>query len=232
MGLDLVDLVTEHGGSVADATEDTDTTGIGNSSSQLGAGSHVHTSQEDGVVDLEKIGDGSADLLCWGALVLVSGVSGCDCAHGCDTMRCDCDGRKRENDKLTRRGHFDGWYVQTTKNQWYHLLEEEEWARSREDKRAAASDVLSELEERGQVGRNPWILNDQLGRRCEGGVVWPDMCRGSLSWGPLVLIQPHLQRLGCVDCGARVRRCETWAEAPTGYRFPVQSIVCRCGDDG
>lgn len=64
MGLELVDLVAKHVGSVVDTTEHTETTGIGNSSSQLGAGSDVHAGQEDGVVDLEKIGDGSTDLLC------------------------------------------------------------------------------------------------------------------------------------------------------------------------
>ncbi len=64
MLLELGNLVLEHVGGVADTTDDAHATGVGDGGSQLGAGSDVHTSQEDGVVDLEKIGDRGADLLC------------------------------------------------------------------------------------------------------------------------------------------------------------------------
>ena len=64
--LELLDLVLEHVGGVVDAAEDSEAAGVGDSSRQLGAGSHVHASQEDGMLDLEKISDGGADLLCWG----------------------------------------------------------------------------------------------------------------------------------------------------------------------
>lgn len=62
--LELSNLLLEHVGGVADTTDDTHASGVGDGSSQLGAGGDVHTSQEDGVVDLEKIGDGGADFLC------------------------------------------------------------------------------------------------------------------------------------------------------------------------
>jgi hypothetical protein len=56
-------LLPEHLWGVSDTTNDTETTGVCDSGSQLGAGGHIHTSQEDWVVDLEKIGDGSAENL-------------------------------------------------------------------------------------------------------------------------------------------------------------------------
>jgi hypothetical protein len=64
VALQLGDLLTEHIRSITDTTDNTQTTGIGDSSRQLRAGGHVHTSQQNGVVDLEQIGDGSADDLC------------------------------------------------------------------------------------------------------------------------------------------------------------------------
>lgn len=59
--LQLGDLLLEHVRSVADTTDDTQTTGVGDSGGQLGASGHVHTSQQNWVVDLEQISDGSAD---------------------------------------------------------------------------------------------------------------------------------------------------------------------------
>jgi len=63
MRLELLNLLAEHVGGVADTTEDTETTGVGDSGSKVGTGSHVHASKQDGVLDLEKIREGSADLL-------------------------------------------------------------------------------------------------------------------------------------------------------------------------
>lgn len=62
--LELVNLLAEHLGGVTNTTDDTKTTGVSDCCSQLGPSSHVHACQHDGVVDLEQIGDGSADFLC------------------------------------------------------------------------------------------------------------------------------------------------------------------------
>lgn len=59
--LELSNLLLEHLGSIANTADDTQTTGISDSSSQLRAGGHVHACQQNGVVDLKQIGDGSAD---------------------------------------------------------------------------------------------------------------------------------------------------------------------------
>jgi hypothetical protein len=67
--LQLGDLLTEHIRSITNTTDNTQTTGIGDSSRQLRASGHVHTSQQNGVVDLKQIGDGSADDLCGGDIV-------------------------------------------------------------------------------------------------------------------------------------------------------------------
>jgi len=64
--LELGNLLAEHVGGVADTADDTETASVGDGSSQLGASGHVHAGQQDGVLDLEKIGDGRADLLCKG----------------------------------------------------------------------------------------------------------------------------------------------------------------------
>lgn len=69
VALQLGDLLTEHIRSITNTTDDTQTTGIGDRSSQLRAGGHVHTSQQNGVVDLKQIGDGSTDDLCGGDIV-------------------------------------------------------------------------------------------------------------------------------------------------------------------
>jgi hypothetical protein len=63
IALELVNLFPEHFGRVTDTTDDTETTSVGDGSGQLRAGSHVHTCQQDGVVDLEQIGEGGTDFL-------------------------------------------------------------------------------------------------------------------------------------------------------------------------
>ncbi len=63
IALELGNLVTEHLRSVSDTSDDTETTGVGDGRGQLGPGSHVHACQQDGVVDLEQISEGSLDFL-------------------------------------------------------------------------------------------------------------------------------------------------------------------------
>ena len=58
---------------------------------------------------------------------------------------------------------------------------------------------------------------------------WPDMCRGSLSWGALVRFQAPLQRLGLLwQRGRRAEVCglPTWTEAPTTV-FLYSQLGCR-----
>lgn len=69
VALQLGDLLAEHVRSVANTTDNTQTTGVGDGSRQLGASGHVHTSQQNGVVDLEQIGDRGTDNLCSGDIV-------------------------------------------------------------------------------------------------------------------------------------------------------------------
>jgi hypothetical protein len=64
VALQLGDLLTEHIRSITNTTDNAQTAGVGDSSRQLRASGHVHTSQQNGVVDLKQIGDGSADDLC------------------------------------------------------------------------------------------------------------------------------------------------------------------------
>lgn len=61
--LELGNLLTQHVGGVTDTTYDAQTAGIGNGCSQLGTSSNVHTSQQDGMLDLEQLGNGGANLL-------------------------------------------------------------------------------------------------------------------------------------------------------------------------
>lgn len=63
VALQLCNLFTEHFRCVADTTNDTQATSIGDSGGQLGTSGHIHTCQQDGVVDLEQIGEGGTDLL-------------------------------------------------------------------------------------------------------------------------------------------------------------------------
>lgn len=64
VALELGNLLLEHLWSVSDTADDAHTAGVGDGSRQLGTGGDVHAGQQDGVLDLEKIGDGCADLLC------------------------------------------------------------------------------------------------------------------------------------------------------------------------
>jgi hypothetical protein len=63
VALELSNLLSQHVRCVTDTTDDTKTASIGNSSSKLGPSSHVHTSQYDGVLDLQQISELRADLL-------------------------------------------------------------------------------------------------------------------------------------------------------------------------
>lgn len=67
--LQLGDLLLQHFWSIADTTDDTQTTGVGDRGRQLRASGHVHTSQQDRVVDLEQISNGSADKL-WSRVIV------------------------------------------------------------------------------------------------------------------------------------------------------------------
>lgn len=62
--LEFRDLLAKHVGGVADTANDAHSTGVGNCSSQLRTSSNIHTSEQDGVLDLEKIRDGGSNLLC------------------------------------------------------------------------------------------------------------------------------------------------------------------------
>lgn len=64
VALELGNLLSEHIGGIADTADDTEATGIADSSSQLGTGSDVHAGQQHGVLDPEEIGDRGTDLLC------------------------------------------------------------------------------------------------------------------------------------------------------------------------
>lgn len=59
--LELGDLLLEHLGGVADTADNTETASVGDGSGELGAGSDVHASKNDGVVDLEELGELSGD---------------------------------------------------------------------------------------------------------------------------------------------------------------------------
>lgn len=100
MRLELVDLVAKHVGGVVDATKDTHAAGVGDSRGQLGASSDVHAGKQDGVVDLEKIGDRGPDLL-WDAEKSAN-VWRMPLSHGM-TSRGQRDGGRR-----TRRSHGVG----------------------------------------------------------------------------------------------------------------------------
>jgi hypothetical protein len=63
VALELGNLLTEHVRSVSDTADDTETASVGDCRSQLRPSSHVHSCQQDGVVDLEQISERSLDLL-------------------------------------------------------------------------------------------------------------------------------------------------------------------------
>lgn len=62
--LELGDLFAEHVRSVANTSNDTQSTGVGDSGSELWAGSYVHARQQDGMWDIEEVSDRCAELLC------------------------------------------------------------------------------------------------------------------------------------------------------------------------
>lgn len=64
VGLELSDLLAEHIWGVSNTSNNTETSGIGDSGSELWASGNIHASQNNWVVDLQKIGGGGADLLC------------------------------------------------------------------------------------------------------------------------------------------------------------------------
>jgi hypothetical protein len=61
--LEFGNLVLEHFWGVTNATDDTEATSVRDSGSQLGASSHVHTGEKNGVVDLQEIRNRSTKLL-------------------------------------------------------------------------------------------------------------------------------------------------------------------------
>lgn len=61
--LELGDLLAQHVRGIADTTNNTKTTSVGDSGGKLGTSGNVHARKEDGMLDLEKIGDGSSELL-------------------------------------------------------------------------------------------------------------------------------------------------------------------------
>ena len=63
VALELSNLLSQHVRCVTDTTDDTKTSGVGNSSSELRTSGHVHTGQNNGVLDLKQIGELCADLL-------------------------------------------------------------------------------------------------------------------------------------------------------------------------
>lgn len=54
-------LLTEHVRSVTDTSNDTDSSSVGDSSGELRPRSDVHSSQRDGVLDLEELGEFGGD---------------------------------------------------------------------------------------------------------------------------------------------------------------------------
>lgn len=63
VALELGDLLSQHVRCVTNTADDTETAGVGDSSSKLGSSSHVHAGQHDGVLDLQQISELCAELL-------------------------------------------------------------------------------------------------------------------------------------------------------------------------
>jgi hypothetical protein len=70
--LEFCDLFPEHVWGVADATDHTDATGVGDGCCELGTGGNVHAGEHDGVCDLEQVGGDRADLFWLGVSMLRS----------------------------------------------------------------------------------------------------------------------------------------------------------------
>jgi hypothetical protein len=64
VALELCDLLAQHVRSVSETANDTETASVGDSSGELGTGGNVHACEDDWVLDLEQIRDGSSELLC------------------------------------------------------------------------------------------------------------------------------------------------------------------------
>ena len=62
--LEFRDLLPEHIGCVPHSTNDTEAAGVCDRCCEFGAGGHVHTSEENGVIDFEKVGDRGTKLFC------------------------------------------------------------------------------------------------------------------------------------------------------------------------
>jgi hypothetical protein len=62
--LEFCDLLAQHVRCIANSANDTQATGVCDSSSKFGACSDVHTSQHDWMVDLQEISRRGSDLLC------------------------------------------------------------------------------------------------------------------------------------------------------------------------
>lgn len=54
-------LLTKHVRSVSNTSNNSDSSSVGDSSSKLGACGNVHSSQRDGVLDLEELGEFGGD---------------------------------------------------------------------------------------------------------------------------------------------------------------------------
>lgn len=82
--LQLGDLLAEHVWGVANSSENTEASGVGNGCSELRAGGNVHTSKHNRVVNLEEVGGNRAELFCrWPSVgklgtTVNSGVKGHD----------------------------------------------------------------------------------------------------------------------------------------------------------
>ena len=64
--LELGNLLAQHIRGVSDTANNTKTTSVRDGGSELGTSGDVHARKEDGMLDLEKISDGSSELLCSG----------------------------------------------------------------------------------------------------------------------------------------------------------------------
>jgi hypothetical protein len=75
--LELSNLLPQHVWRVADTADDTESTSVGDGGCELRAGSNIHASKKNGVVDLQEIGRNRLDLLCSNTISQVSlGCSG------------------------------------------------------------------------------------------------------------------------------------------------------------
>lgn len=56
-------LLAQHVRRVTDASDDAETTGVGDCGCEFGTGGYVHAGEHDGVIDFEEVGDGGSELL-------------------------------------------------------------------------------------------------------------------------------------------------------------------------